>query len=393
MIRRLTAAACTVAALTGPAAAHAAEPLPPVIPAQQQQAAPAAGSWDDVGRRSGLPFDSGVFAHDAFNSTPDGGKVDGYERVTGRPVDLYQIAPQREQGFGGLLSETDRIAKAMPDGVQVDWAFPLVSREEGAQLGTAICQATPNPYVRPGWEFNLSGSWDWTTDRIGDAAFVQGFRDSIDGIRSTCPGIRAEWNPNSGQGGVEKAMQAWPGDEYVDVIGVDTYDWANEPSQVTMSGGIDEWAQVARDRGKKLSLPEWGAHGKQGRGDNPEFVKSIMAALEKNLDVVVMASYFSEDEGGYIDNEPEKQMPQVGEALRSEFTRLAGTRRVAPRASNAPAPAQAPQAAPQPTPQTVPQPTPQDAAAAFAFLLDPTGRHALRLTIGPDGRVHATPTR
>ena len=204
---------------SGPAAAHAAEPLPPVVPAQQQQAAPAAGSWDDVGRRSGLPFDSGVFAHDAFDSTPGGGKVDGYERVTGRPVDLYQIAPQREEGFGGLLSETDRIAKAMPDGVQVDWAFPLVSREEGAQLGTAICQATPNPYVRPGWEFNLSGSWDWTTDRIGDAAFVQGFRDSIDGIRSTCPGIRAEWNPNSGQGGVEKAMQAWPGDEYVDVIG------------------------------------------------------------------------------------------------------------------------------------------------------------------------------
>lgn len=393
MIRRLTAAACTVAALTGPAAAHAAEPLPPVIPAQQQQAAPSAGSWDDVGRRSGLPFDSGVFAHDAFNSTPDGGKVDGYERVTGRPVDLYQIAPQREEGFGGLLSETDRIAKAMPDGVQVDWAFPLVSREEGAQLGAAICQATSNPYVRPGWEFNLSGSWDWTTDRIGDAAFVQGFRDSIDGIRSTCPGIRAEWNPNSGQGGVEKAMQAWPGDEYVDVIGVDTYDWANEPSQVTMSGGIDEWAQVARDRGKKLSLPEWGAHGKQGRGDNPQFVRDVMAALEKNADVVVMASYFSEDEGGYIDNEPEKQMPQVGEALRSEFTRLAGTRRVAPRASNAPAPAQAPQAAPQPTPQTVPQQTPQDAAAAFAFLLDPTGRHALRLTIGPDGRVHATQTR
>jgi hypothetical protein len=112
-----------------------------------------------------------------------------------------------------------------------------------------------------------------------------------------------------------------------------------------------------------------------------------MAALEKNRDVVVMASYFSEDEGGYIDNEPEKQMPQVGEALRSEFTRLAGT----PRASNAPGPAQAPQAAPQPTPQTVP--TPQDAAAAFAFILDPAGRHALRLTIGPDGRVHATQTR
>ena len=65
--------------------------------------------------------------------------------------------------------------------------------------------------------------------------------------------------------------------------------------------------------------------------------------------------------------------------------------RVAPRASDAPSPAQVPQAAPQPTPQTVP--APQDAAAAFAFLLDPTGRHALRLTIGPDGRIHATPTR
>ena len=276
----------------------------------------------DVGRRSGLPFDSGVFAHDAVVEAGELGRVADFERVTGRPVDVWQIAPDRENGIDGMISETGRIAALVPDGVQVDWATPLMTREQAARFGRAACKASPSAYFRPGWEFNLYGSWAWTTDRIGNAEFVRQFRDTIAGAKSTCPSLRATWNPNSGQGGVERAMQAWPGTEYVDVIGLDVYDWSYE-QPVTMDGGLDDWAAHTRKLGKKMSLPEWGTHGVKGRGDNPAFVRDVLAWQQRNADIVVMMSFFDEPESYIKNSVGAGQMPQTGQALRSGFTALA----------------------------------------------------------------------
>lgn len=272
-----------------------------------------------VGQRSGLIFDSGVFAHN-----PE--RVGRYEQKTGRKVGVWQIAPQRNEGFDMLLSETKRNVAVAPADGNVDFAIPLLSRAEAAQIGAAINAKFPHAYVRPGWEFNmitptLEQNWPWATQRIGNEAFVQRYKETIDGIRSTCPSCLAEWNVNAGSGGVAKAMQAWPGDAYVDVIGVDVYDWKNE-DPVNGSGQLNEWAAQARTLNKPVSLPEWGAHGKDGRGDNPAFVNDVMGWIGRNRDLVLMASYFDEPEG-YIQNSVgDGQMPKVGEALKTNFTRL-----------------------------------------------------------------------
>ena len=292
-----------------------------------------------VGRRSGLPFDSGVFAHDAVDQAGELGRVADYEKVTGRPVDVWQIAPQRDNGIDALIAETNRIAALIPEDVQVDWATPLMTRQQAARLGEAMCQATPDPYFRPGWEFNLYGSWPWTTDRIGEDAFIQGFRDTIDGARSTCPGLRATWNPNSAQGGVERAVKAWPGDEYVDIVGLDVYDWSYE-DPVTVNGGLDDWAEFTRSKGLKMSLPEWGVHGVQGRGDNPQFVRDVLAWFERNRDIVVAMSYFDEDAEYIANSTATGQMPKTGEALRDGFAALAA--REVSKDEAAPAPAAQP---------------------------------------------------
>ena len=270
------------------------------------------GQQGQLGVRSGLPFDSGVFAH-----SPD--RVQRYEQAVGRPVDVWQVAPQREEGFEVLLSETKRIAEQPPQGANIDLAIPLLSREEGRQIGAAINGRFPTAYVRPGWEFNLKGSWAWTTDRIGEQVYVQRFQATVDGLREGCPKCQITWNPNTGQGGVEQAMKAWPGDSYVDVIGIDAYDWGNE-DPINGPGQLNDWAEAARKLGKPVSLPEWGAHGKDGRGDNPKFVADVLAWAERNRDIVKMMSYFDEPES-YIQNSVgDGQMPQVGAALRQGFS-------------------------------------------------------------------------
>lgn len=310
-VQASTAAAEPTAQVGGAGQSPSASSPSPAASATQQR------SSSELGRRSGLPFDSGVFAH-----SPD--RVERYEQAVGRPVDVWQLAPQRKEGFDTLLSETRRVAQQPPQGANIDLAIPLLSREEGRQIGEAIAGRFPRAYVRPGWEFNLTGaSWDWTTDQIGEQAYIEQFRATVDGLREICPSCQITWNPNTGQGGVERAMKAWPGDSYVDVIGIDAYDWSNE-DPIGGPGQLDDWAQQARKLGKPVSLPEWGAHGQQGRGDNPAFVADVLAWAQRNRDIVKMMSYFDEPES-YIQNSVgDGQMPKVGQALRQGFAAQAG---------------------------------------------------------------------
>ena len=158
----------------------------------------------------------------------------------------------------------------------------------------------------------------WPTDRIGEQAYIDRFRETVDGLREACPNCQITWSPNTGQGGVERAMKAWPGDNYVDIIGIDAYDWNNE-DPIRGPGQLDDWAQQARTLGKPVSLPEWGAHGEQGRGDNPAFVAEVLAWAQRNRDIVKMMSYFDEPEDYIKNSVGDRQMPKVGQALRQGF--------------------------------------------------------------------------
>lgn len=303
-----------------------------------------------VGSRSGLPFDLGVFAH-----SPD--RVARFEEKVGRKVDVWQVAPQREEGAGVLLSETRRIVGEAPEGVIFDLAVPLVSRGEARELGKALAARPGSHYVRPGWEFNLSGSWAWTVDRIGVDAFKAGFVEAAAGFREGCPACRIEWNPNSGRSGgaVEGAAKAWPGDEWVDVVGVDVYDWADGDggdAAFTGPGGLDEWAAFTRQHGKRMSLPEWGVHGVQGRGDDADWAGRVIDWVVANRDIVVMASYFDEP-ADYIRNSiADGQMPATGAALRDRFSKLAAS----PPAPSATIPSSTPTGAPSGPPSWSPTP-------------------------------------
>lgn len=328
----VTVAAAAAFALSPSAAAHAmlapddATPNPtatatPTSTATAAPTNPATGNTANaatVGQRSGLPFDSGVFAHDTA-------RAEKYAQVVGRPVDVYQVAPERSGGWSSIhdLWWTQNL----PDGAKLDVALPLLEDPTGTEwekVGKEIAGASaPGAYVRPGWEFNLTGSWPWTTDSIGDAEFVKRFQAAATGIRKGCPSCLIEWNPNSGQGGVAKAQAAYPGDEYVDVIGIDAYDWNNE-DPINGVGGLNEWAKFARDHDKFLSLPEWGTHGgADGRGDNPKFVEDVLAWAKENRGRLVMMSWFDET-ADYIESSvADGQMPKAGAALKAGFAKAA----------------------------------------------------------------------
>lgn len=123
-----------------------------------------------------------------------------------------------------------------------------------------------NSVIRLGWEFN--GSWfPWAA--AGCAwAFVSYYQQIVDSFRTKSSGFKFEWNPTIGdQNGSGNLANYYPGNAYVDYIGLDIYDiaWGNYPGasaefaiQRNESYGLDWLKNFAASEGKPMVVPEWG---------------------------------------------------------------------------------------------------------------------------------------
>lgn len=161
--------------------------------------------------------------------------------------------------------------------------------------------------VRPGWEFN--GDWYPWAARGKAAAYVGCFRSIVTNMRATAgQRFRFDWNPTLG-GGVMPAEQAYPGDGYVDYIGVDTYDMSNRfarsHSRSTRSRvwhdilhgdhGLAFWSRFAAAHHKPMAVPEWGVVGLSnsiGGGDDPSFVNHMFRFMTDPGHHVAYQQYF-----------------------------------------------------------------------------------------------------
>jgi hypothetical protein len=158
--------------------------------------------------------------------------------------------------------------------------------------------------IRLGWEFN----GDWYKWQARDPAqFAQCWRQIVTSAESTAPALLWDWNVNRGKGaGVEDARKAYPGDAYVDIVGVDSYDmWpgatgaAGWAEQYSGPYGLKFWSDFARAHGKKFSVPEWAVYpgpaseGASG-GDNAFYIEKMHAFFASEGSHLAYESYFNE---------------------------------------------------------------------------------------------------
>ena len=209
----------------------------------------------------------------------------------------------RELGGGGAL---ERCAAGGFDGHYRALAVKLVA----LQLAVTV--------VRPAWEMN--GDWFGWSAQGRTASYVGCFRHIVTSMRAV-PGARFtfNWNPSIGPGSVP-AERTYPGDAYVDQVGVDVYDWSwvhgvydtkstqtaaqrrsavarSWQYQLTGDHGLRFWSAFARRHGKPLTLPEWGLARRTddayGGGDNPYFVQQVFAFTRDPANHVAFAAYFN----------------------------------------------------------------------------------------------------
>jgi hypothetical protein len=119
------------------------------------------------------------------------------------------------------------------------------------------------------------------------------------------PDLRWDWTVNRGIGqGVADARRAYPGDNYVDFIGIDSYDaWpaadteAGWQAQYSGPFGLKFWAAFAEAHHKLFSVPEWGVYPGTGSsgGDDPFYIAKMEAFFRSLGDNLGYESYFNED--------------------------------------------------------------------------------------------------
>jgi hypothetical protein len=142
----------------------------------------------------------------------------------------------------------------------------------------------------------------------------------VTSVRSV-PGanFKIDWNVNNAFNPLD-ATKYYPGDKYVDYIGVDVYDLdsqvypypknCNPSCRRTMQEkawdevifgsprGLDFWSYYASDHGKPLSLPEfglWKMEDGSGGEDNPFFIERMHDFIKWKRNNVAYAAYFNFD--------------------------------------------------------------------------------------------------
>ena len=117
----------------------------------------------------------------------------------------------------------------------------------------------------------------------------------------------------------------YPGDDVVDYIGLDVYDYKQEGSAqerwdrhyLKAPFGLQWHRDFATQHGKLMSYPEWGV----GQfGDNPFFIQQMRDWFVQNDDKIAYAAYFDVD-GLWPTQIDNNQFPQSQKLFRKLFKR------------------------------------------------------------------------
>ncbi len=201
------------------------------------------------------------------------------------------------------------------------WSVPLIPSDGSSSLSSAadgsydskyatvakalVAGGDGNATIRLGWE--MTGDWFAWSGIKDPAAFAGAFRHAVSAMR-TVSGQHFTFDFNYAMNQTDPTPM-YPGDAYVDLIGVDNYDtsWASDysPSDHVKSWnhilserwGLDWLTNFASSHGKQMSIPEWGVVYRcdgHGGGDDPYFVDQLHNWVDNHN--VAYEAYFQQDD-------------------------------------------------------------------------------------------------
>ncbi|MFD4693859.1 glycoside hydrolase family 26 protein [Streptomyces sp. NPDC058463] len=141
----------------------------------------------------------------------------------------------------------------------------------------------PDTVIVLGWEMNGTTY----THRCGpDPVAWKAYWSRIVTTMRSVPGqkFRFDFAPSRGRDAVPWT-ECYPGDDVVDIIGMDSYDQPPARTfdeQVNEPYGLQKQVDFAAERGKPISYPEWGLFRS---GDNPQYMRRMLKWIDQHKPV------------------------------------------------------------------------------------------------------------
>jgi Glycosyl hydrolase family 26 len=260
--------------------------------------------------RSGLPWASGVYPVDG---TPAGAAA--FAAWRGRQLDVVDAWSARAT-WAQIDDPTWLYQRWKGEPYTMAFGVPMLPEDvpgvslqacaDGAydtywhEFGTVISSyGLGHSIIRLGWEFN--GNW-YVWQATNPVTWAHCWQQIVTSVRSTAPDLQWDWDVNRGlSAGLANPVLAYPGNAYVSMIGVDSYDsWppvtsaAGWQTQLKGPQGLDYWLRFAKAHGKLLSVPEWGSvvTGSSAGGDDAQYVNDMRAFFAANASSIAFECNF-----------------------------------------------------------------------------------------------------
>ncbi|MFB4426662.1 glycoside hydrolase family 26 protein [Streptomyces sp. QL37] len=146
-----------------------------------------------------------------------------------------------------------------------------------------VLLGVPDTVIVLGWEMNGTTY----THRCGPdpVAWKSYWNRIVTTMRSVSgQSFRFDFAPSRGRDAVPWT-ECYPGDDVVDIIGMDSYDQPPARTfdeQVNEPYGLQKQVDFAAEHGKPISFPEWGLFR---NGDNPEYMRRMLEWMDRHRPV------------------------------------------------------------------------------------------------------------
>jgi hypothetical protein len=257
-----------------------------------------------------------------------------YEAWVGRDVEWVGLSTGRASWSDWTTSLGSLLNAWKGTDVDIRWSIPMFSNQgnltaaargdyqsyyvnAAKQLLAGYSGSDGKIVVRTGEEFN--GSWFPWAAKGREGEYIQAFRNFVDAFRSVSDKFVFEWNVNVGYVGMNPET-AYPGDKYVDIIGMDFYydKWSSPDPAVAWNYMVNrtyglQWLEDFADaHGKVTAYSEWGVQ----YDDAGPYIK---AAADWFEDHGVLYQLYWEKNSTYPGMLSEGQYPDTAKAFIEAF--------------------------------------------------------------------------
>lgn len=157
------------------------------------------------------------------------------------------------------------------------------------QMGGVLASFNRRVVLRFAHEMN--GSWyNYGYTKVEPSVYIRAFRNVANGIKVKAPKVEMCWCPNIIGGNVPDPSPWWPGSEFVDIVGVDGYNFGGTSPINVFKPTVERLRAIASS--KPIWICETGCVEEQNK---PQWITTFLTeTLPKELDIDALV-YFNGD--------------------------------------------------------------------------------------------------